>query len=87
MQAELRAEQRDTSPAERASLPLLAACIKETMRLNSVATGGSLRQTTRIFSWARILCPRVRAIAHCQFGLIFTSELIREAPDEFRPRR
>jgi cytochrome P450 len=86
VQAELRAELRNTPPAERASLPLLAACIKESMRLNPVAAGGSLRQTTRDFSVGPHFVPK-GAIAHCAFGLIFTSDLIGEAPNEFRPRR
>jgi cytochrome P450 len=89
-QAELRNELRAAPPHERASLPLLAACIKESMRLNPVAASGSLRQATRDFSFSvgeqGFVLPK-GALAQMPYGLIFTSELIGESPQDFRPQR
>ncbi|KAJ1623462.1 cytochrome P450 [Pavlovales sp. CCMP2436] len=84
-QTELRTQLLATPPSERAKIPLLAACIKESMRLNPVAAGGSLRQTTHDFTVGKHFVPK-GALAHLPYGLIFTSDE-HEAPLEFRPQR
>lgn len=87
VQAELRAELRSMPPAERSKSPLLAAVIKESMRLNPVVAGGTLRKLAKDLLLADGTTIPKGAIVHMPFGLIFRAPQVGDAPDEFRPER
>jgi len=87
-QAELRAELHAMPPAERSKSALLAAVIKESMRLNPVAAGGSVRQLEQALPLpgGKAVLPE-GAIVVVPFGVLFRRPHIGDAPNEFRPRR
>lgn len=88
LQAELRAELRTMQPDERSKSPLLAAVIKEAMRLNPVAAGGSLRQLAKALPLADgvTVIPK-GSIVQVPYGVLFRMDHVGKAPNEFRPKR
>jgi cytochrome P450 len=87
-QAALRAELRAAPPAERSMLPRLDAAIKESMRLNPVAAGGSIRQPQRDFTskCGTVVVP-AGCIASMPYGLIFRQPSLCAEPLAYRPER
>jgi cytochrome P450 len=89
-QAALRAELRAMPVAERASSPLLNATIKESMRLDPVAAGGSLRVTTRDFKIGGAAGDAVvpaGCIVWVPYCISFRHASIGAEPHAFRPER
>jgi cytochrome P450 len=87
-QAKLRAELRAAPAAERPKLPQLDAAIKESMRLNPVAGGGSVREPQRDFASkdGSVVVP-AGCIVVLPFGLIFRQPTLCAEPLAYRPER